>query len=100
MRGIGERCNNVWPQSASRDLPPKKLRGMQGMQHKEEKKRGRRREDEERRGEEGANPPLSSPLQRLNIHRAQSCNLNSFLFFFGHSFPSAELPGKQAGSRL
>lgn len=49
MRGIEERCNNVWPESASRDLPPKKLRGMRGMQHEEEKKR-----KEERRGSGGA----------------------------------------------
>lgn len=78
MRGIGERCNNVWPQSASRDLPPKKLRGMQGMQHEEEKKK--EEGGEKRRG--GGEP---SPLLPLAAFEHPSCTkLQSefFLFFF------------------
>lgn len=86
MSGIGERCNNVWPQSASRDLPPKKLRGMQGMQHEEEKKKRKeeRRGEEERRG--GGEP---TPLLPLAAFEHPSCTKlqSEFFFFFFLAIP-------------
>lgn len=46
----GERCNNVWPWSASGVLPLKKPTGMRGMLH--EKRKGRRGGEGEKTGED------------------------------------------------